>query len=62
MYDSDDDGLCDGDSNLKKDSNLNFQKRWGRRFLKSSKIVQKEFKCGCCDRGLWGAVFITKML
>ena len=27
MYDSDDDGLCDGDSNLKKDSNLNFKKR-----------------------------------
>ena len=27
MNDSSDDGLCDGDSSSKKDSNLNFQKR-----------------------------------
>ena len=43
MNDSGDDGLCDGDSGSKKDSNLNFQKRWGRRFFekfkKSSSVV-----------------------
>ena len=51
MYDSGDDGLCGGDSNSKKI-------RWGRRFLKSSKKVRKKFKCGCCDRGLGGAVVL----
>ena len=58
--DSSDDGLCDGDSSSKKNSNLNFQKRRVRRFLKGFKKVQKEFKCGSCDRGLWGAVFYNK--
>jgi hypothetical protein len=29
--------------------------------LKSSKIVQKEFKCGCCDRGLWGLKSMKSM-
>ena len=58
MYDSDDDGLCDGDSNLKKIRIWIFKNAEAGVFWK----VQKEFKCGCGDRGLWGAVFITKML
>ena len=46
MYDSSDDGLCDGDSNSKKDS--------------MRPAFFEKFKCGCCDRGLWGAVFYNK--
>ena len=52
MNDSSDDGLCDGDSSLKKDSNSNFQKRLVRSSFKDSKLVQKKFMCGCCDREL----------
>ena len=44
MNDSSDDGLCDGDSSSKKEIRIqNFKN--ARRFLKSSKKVQKEFKC-----------------
>ena len=57
MCDSSDDGLCDGDSSLKKDSNSNFQKRLVRSSFKDSKLVQKEFMCGRCNRGVGGAVF-----
>ena len=27
---------------------------------RDSKLAQKKFMCGCCDRGLWGAVFYNK--
>ena len=61
MNDSSDDGLCDGDSNLKKDSNSNSKTPSPEFFeRKDSKIVQKKFMCGRCDRGLWGAVFYNK--
>ena len=53
--DSGDDGFCDGDIDLKKDSNLNFQKR---RVQCSSKRFKKEFKCGRCCRGLEGVAFL----
>ena len=33
MNDSSDDGLCHGDSDLKKDSNSNFQKRRARSYF-----------------------------
>ena len=42
MNDSSDDGLCDGDSNLKKDLNSNFQKRRVRSSLKG--FDSKKFK------------------
>ena len=44
------------------------QKRFEFEFLKPprpaffEKFKKKGFKCGSCDRGLWGAIFITKML
>ena len=42
MNDSSDDGLCDGDSNLKKDSNSNSKTPSPEFFeRKDSKIVQK---------------------
>ena len=41
MNDSSDDGLCDGDSNLKKYSNLNFKNAAPGVFWKDSKLVQK---------------------
>ena len=54
--------MYDGDIDLKKDSNLNFQeRRIQRSSKKDSKLVQKEFMCGRCNRGLGrAAVFYNK--
>ena len=56
MNDSSDDGLCDGDSSSKKVIRIWNFRNARRCFWK----VQKKFKCGCCDRELWGAVFYNK--
>ena len=61
MSDSSDYGFCDGDSNLKKIRIRIFKNAESvRSFFKGFKKVPKEFKCGRCDTGLWGAVFYNK--
>ena len=61
MNDSGDDGLCDGDSNLKKIRIQIYKNAEPSVVQKDSKLVQKQFMCGRCDRGLWGVKSMNSM-
>ena len=62
MSDSSDDGLCDGDSNLKKDLNSNFQKRSPEFFKRILLKFKKSSSVVVVIEGFGAQFFITKML